>query len=341
VATIGSPLTGKVWRIEKDLGQPVKKGDVLALVDAAEVGRAKNDFLKALAQLNLKRQTLERIKGLVPQGVVSESRLQEIQTEEREAHIQVVSTQQVLVNLGLPIRSDDATGLAPEEIARRVQFLGLPPEVVKTLEGDTTTANLIPIKAALDGVVVFRKGVAGDLVDPAKTLFVVADPRRMLVTLHVRLEDAKALAEGQTVRFRPEGAKEEVTGVIREKGISTSVDEKTRTVQVRADLSNPSGKVRSNTFGAGRIVLRREANAVVVPNESVHWDGSCHIVFVQDKKFHSTGGLKVFHVRSVRPGGRDEKQTEIIAGLLPGENVVTQGSAILRAELLKNNLGEG
>jgi cobalt-zinc-cadmium efflux system membrane fusion protein len=49
----------------------------------------------------------------------------------------------------------------------------------------------------------------------------------------------------------------------------------------------------------------------------------------------------VFYARSVRPGARDGKQTEIIAGLLPGEVVATTGSASLRSELLKSNLGEG
>ena len=40
-------------------------------------------------------------------------------------------------------------------------------------------------------------------------------------------------------------------------------------------------------------------------------------------------------------GPRTEKFTEIIAGVLPGEVVATKGSDVLRAELLKNNLGEG
>ena len=50
---------------------------------------------------------------------------------------------------------------------------------------------------------------------------------------------------------------------------------------------------------------------------------------------------KVFHVRTVRLGAKNEKFTEIIAGVLPGEVVATKGSDVLRAELLKNNLGEG
>ena len=39
--------------------------------------------------------------------------------------------------------------------------------------------------------------------------------------------------------------------------------------------------------------------------------------------------------------GKDDRNTEIIAGVLPGEVVATRGSGTLRAELLKNNLGEG
>ena len=50
---------------------------------------------------------------------------------------------------------------------------------------------------------------------------------------------------------------------------------------------------------------------------------------------------KVFHVRKVRIGAKDAVHTEILAGILPGEVVASKGSGTLRAELLKNNLGEG
>lgn len=80
---------------------------------------------------------------------------------------------------------------------------------------------------------------------------------------------------------------------------------------------------------------------MVVPNEAVHWEGHCHIVFVRDKNYLKEGAFKVFHVRKVRPGVKDESHTEIIAGVLPHEVVASKGSGILRAELLKANLGEG
>src|SRR5262249_40050981 len=120
-----------------------------------------------------------------------------------------------------------------------------------------------------------------------------------------------------------------------------AADEKTRTLQVRAELENPGTWLRANTFGSGTIVLRQEKAAIVVPNEAIHWEGRCNVVFVQDRNFHDQGGHKVFHVRTVRTGVVGEKNTEVIAGLLPGEVVAAANSGVLRAELLRASLGEG
>jgi membrane fusion protein, heavy metal efflux system len=106
-------------------------------------------------------------------------------------------------------------------------------------------------------------------------------------------------------------------------------------------VPNPDGTLMAHTFGTGRVILRAEQDAIVVPSEAVHWEGDCHVVFVRDKHFLDAGAPKVFHVRSVRPGVDHAGNTEIIAGLLPGEVVATRNSAALRAELLKNNLGAG
>ena len=191
----------------------------------------------------------------------------------------------------------------------------------------------------MDGIVVARRVVAGEQVDASRVLFQLADTSRMWLTLNVSVEDAGRLALGQPVRFRPDGSREEVSGKL--VWISTTADQQTRMVTVRAELPNPNGQLRNETFGAGRIVLREEQEAVVVPNEAIHWEGCCNIVFVRDKGYFDKDSPKVFHVRTVRPGAKNEKATEIIAGVLPGEVVATKGSDALRAELLKNNLGEG
>ena len=104
-------------------------------------------------------------------------------------------------------------------------------------------------------------------------------------------------------------------------------------------MENDDGHLRANVFGTGKVILYEESQTVVVPSTAVQWEGCCHVVYIQpDKDFLQEGTPKVFHVRTVHLGAKNEETTEIIAGLLPGEVVATRGSSLLRAELLKDNL---
>ncbi len=337
VARLSARVPGSVWWVPKQVGDPVRRGEVLALVDAAEVGRAKAEFLQAVTQFRLRGKTYESLRSL--STAVAQQRVREAETALNEAQIRLLGAQQALINLGLPVDAEDVKELSEKQIAAHVRFLGLPATVRQSLDTKTTTANLLPVTSPLDGVMVVREVVAGEVVDTAKVLFVIADPRQMWLTLNLRQEDTKKLALGQPVRFRIDVTAEEVQGKVA--WISTNVDEKTRTVKVRANLANPEGRLRASSFGMGQVVLREEKNAIVVPNEAVHWEGDCFAVFVRDKHFLEKDAPKVFHVRKVRIGVKDAQNTEIIAGVLPGELVATKGSGTLRAELLKNNLGEG
>ncbi len=124
--------------------------------------------------------------------------------------------------------------------------------------------------------------------------------------------------------------------------ISTAADDVTRTVKVRVDLPNADGRLRANTFGTGRIVLREEPKAIVIPSEAIHWDGTCNVVFVRDKNFMQAGCAEDVS-RTERAAGREGRcvDTEIIAGLLPGEVIASKNSVVLEAQLLKSNLGAG
>lgn len=337
VARLSSRVPGTVWRVLKKVGEPVERGEVLALVDAADVGRAKTEFLQALVQFHLRRRSVERLTPLVASGAAPERQLREAESALSEARIRFLSAQQVLVNLGLPAtevpaRADDGGPLDAEQIAHKIQFLGLPDALSETLDRKTTPATLLPLKAPLGGLVTSREVVPGEVVDTTKVLLVVADVARMWLAIDVRLEDARALAVGQPVTFRPDGSAEHVEGKVT--WISTAVDEKTRTVKARAELDNAAGTLRARTFGAARVVLREEPRALVVPAEALHWEGCCSVVFVQDRDRPN-----LFHPRKVRPGAQDGAFVEILVGVLPGETVAAAGSAVLRAELLKHKLG--
>lgn len=337
VTRLASRAAGTVWRVEKNVGDPVREGDVLALVDAATVGQAKAELQQAVAQLNLHDQTVKRLESL--EGVVAGRRVLEAAARREQAEAAVLKAVQTLVNLGLPIALDELRGMGGQEIAARLHFLGLPAAVAQQLDPQQTTANLLCVLATRDGVVVSRDVVAGEVIDTSRTLFTIVDNRQMWLLLDVPLEDAQYVKVGQRVQFRPDGSSHEHTGQII--WISTRVDADTRTIKVRAELSNDDGQLRDESFGAGQIVLRDEQHVIVAPKEAIHWEGCCHVAFVRDKDFLAEGSYKVFHTRMVRPGVASGDQIELLAGLLPGEVVVTQGSGVLRAELLKGNLGAG
>lgn len=349
VAPIFTSVSGRIALVTEkgQIGACVQRGDILAVVDSMEVGKAKAEFLHAYAQSALRSKTFATLSALWQKGALPESRYLEADTAVHEARIRLLTAQQSLVNLGLPVRAEDISGLEPEELSRRLQHLGLAQSLVEKLGYGATTANLIPVVATRDGTVTASKVVAGAMVDQSKDLFIVADTAEMWLILHVPSEEVRYLRKrdgqsgtpGQRVRFRPDGSDREIDGEL--VWISNTVDAKTRSVPVRVNVPNPDGKLLANTYGTGRIILREEKNAVVVPDEALHWEKDCHVVFVRDKNFLSAGAPKVFHVRTVRPGVKMGKYTEIIAGLLPGEVIATKNSALLRAELLKSSLGEG
>jgi cobalt-zinc-cadmium efflux system membrane fusion protein len=335
-ARLSSRAPGAVFRAFKSVGDPVAQDEVIALVAAAEVGKAKSEFLLALAQFRAKTRTHAR---LAASASIPDSALREAETALSEAKIRLITAQQSLVNLGLPVQLDDFEKVADDKLAERVRFLGLPVKLADSLDPNTTTGNLLTVTAPFKGIVVNRDFVAGEVVDTAKILFTVADVDDVWLMLDLRAEDVKRIRRGQKVHFRPDSGNEEAIGSI--DWISTEADHKTRTVKARAILDNTQGHLRANTFGTAKVILREEPKAIVVPNDAVHWEGDCYVVFVRDKNYLKPGAPKVFHTRTVLPGAKDGEQTEIIAGVLPGEIVASSGSAVLRAELLRGNLGEG
>lgn len=337
VAHLSTRSPGTVRTVLKHLGQDVKAGDVLALVDAAEVGKAKAEVLQAFAGHQLRTEALASVKQ--SGGAVSGSRLRETEAALVEAEIRLSAACQALTNLGLPFDEADLKTLSAERLKAKLYFLGIPAEVAKQLDSKTATTSLLPVVTPLDGLIVSREIAVGEVVDVARVLYEVVDTRYLWLTFDLKGEDASRVNTGHPVRFKPDNGREELVGKIAWR--SGQADPRTRTVKVRADLADPERKQVANTFGSGRVILREEPEVVSVPNDAVHWEGCCHVVFVRDKDYLKSGSPKVFHVRKVRLGAKDAKSTEIIAGVLPGELVVTKGSGLLLTELLRADLGEG
>ena len=321
VARLAARVPGTAWRVTKQIGDTVQAGELLAIIDAAEVGKSKTEFLQGIVHVRLKTQALANLKN----APVPERQKKEAEAARRDAEVRLLSAEQALINLGLPVKAVEFGKLDVEDIANQLQRLGLARELSQS---DTDLpGTLLPLRAPLDGMVMQVDVIAGEVVDPADVLFVVADPRRMSVNLNVMATDVSWAQVGQSVRFRPDGVKAEFTGQV--DWIGTSADETTRTIPVRAIMPNADGKLRASALGVGRIVLREEPHAITVPNEAVQLIGKCQVVFVRDKDFLKPNGPKLFHARMVRTGAKDATNTEIIVGVTQGEVVATKGSPLL------------
>ena len=338
-AQLSSRVGGSIWRVEKHLGDVVRKGEVLLVIDSQEVGRLKAAFLNALVTFESRREQMAILEEV--QGAVMGRQLREARAALREARIHLVNDEQALVNLGLPVAIADYEALVDEARAERIRTVGLPEGLLTELNDDVVTSNLLPLAAPFDGIVVGRDAVVGEVVEAAKPIFEVADVSRMILALKVDKEDAGKVAIGQPVRFRPDGSNEEYSSRIT--WISTEVDQATRTLQVRAVVDNiqtlpaaTQAGLRAHTFGSGKIEIDRRGTAIVVPSQSVQWDGSRWVVFVPT-------GDAAFTACEVQPGVREGNVVEIVGDPSEGvlERVVGAGSHVLKSQVLLERIESG
>ncbi|HET6880885.1 MAG TPA: efflux RND transporter periplasmic adaptor subunit [Pirellulales bacterium] len=339
IAQLSARVAGTVWSVEKKVGEPIKKGEIMAIIEALDVGRAKSEFLQAVVAAELRQNTLLRMRKY--QSAISDRDLREAETDAREARIKLFNAQQTLINLGLPVRLEDMDNLNDTELVERIHFLGLPKKLVERLDPQKTTANLVPLVAPFDGMVIGRDIVVGELVEPSTSgQFVIADVRRMWVELDVRKEDAPRIRRGQEVMFSADGLKEKVHGKLA--WISTEVDKRTRMVQARIEVDNPlihgegsppDGQrlLRANMFGSAHVRIQERTDAIVVPTLAIQRDGAVNVVFVRTDE-------RVFQPRPVELGIVNGPYTEVLTGLRPGDEVAAGGSHVLKAEVVKQRL---
>ncbi len=313
-AEIRPRVSGFLSEVKADLGDAVTKGEVLAVVDSAEVGAAKARYIAARASVDLAQATYERTKVLAATGSVAARQELESRTALAEAQAALRESAQRLKNL----RFDD------EALAR----------LAKTQD----TSSLLPITAPIPGTVVALEAVPGEAVEPTTQIYALADTRSMWLWIDVYEADIDAVKAGQAVTFTISGANPDAKGPAfagKVTWVGTEVDPTTRTTRVRAELANPDGRLRAHQFGRAEVRLGDEHEAVVVPREAVQRRYQDHLVFLA----MADGTYRPQRVQ-VRPAARGDR-LEVAAGLAAGQRVVTTGAFFLKTETMKDALGAG
>lgn len=324
-ADLSPRASGIAWEVFKKEGDRVRKGEVLAIVAAAEVGRAKSDFLQAIVQVQLRGKIHNALTSLP--DIVTLRRLQEAEAAYAEARIQMFNGQQTLWNRGVPVQYQECMKLPDEKAVEKLRFLGLPKEFLDKSNLEFLPANLLPVIAPFDGDIVRRELVIGEYVTPNHPQFVIADLDHLWIQLEVRQEDAALLRLGQEVELTPDSS----PGVIARgkiNWISPFVDTKTRTVRVRSEVRNESRELLAHTFGAGRIQVQSIPESLAVPQQAIQRFAGRPVLFVQLEE-------ECYAARRVELGIEDGNWVEVRSGLRPGDRVVTNGSHLLESEIVR------
>lgn len=302
VARIGASVIGRITDLNVMLGQSVKPGQVLARLHSTELGTAQLAYLKARAQTELQATNRERARQLFAADVISRGELQKRENEYDVAN-------------------------AEWRAARdQLSVLGMPRNAIENLGRDGNISSFSSVVSTLAGTLVEFKVAVGQVVQPAETLFTVADLSRLWGIAEVPESQADLVAEGQSVDIEvPALNNQKFTGKLIYVG--QIVNPTSRTVLVRTALDNADGRLKPAML-SNMLISGRATERVVIPSSAVVRTDDQDMVYVETKP-------GTFRATRVTLGqGYNGKRT-VQSGIHAGQRIVTEGAFHL------NNLRNG
>jgi multidrug efflux pump subunit AcrA (membrane-fusion protein) len=214
----------------------------------------------------------------------------------------------------------------------RAQLLmfGYQPEEVDRMDPirEGAAVSLHAVRAPLGGSIVEQHAVTAERVRPMIQLFQIADYSKLWLTADVYETDLALVGNlaGSKVRYRLPG-QPEMPGEASVFSVAGAVDPATRTVTVRGNVDNPSGRLKAGSFIEVELT-RTMPDAISIPLEAVQREGTEPFVFL-----HEEG--ERFRRMPVRLGAESDGRVIVISGLASGQRVVARGGFILKSELMK------
>ncbi len=221
-------------------------------------------------------------------------------------------------------RADDNARALLESARRRLAYWDIAPDDVRRIEETGEVTKTLTLRAPASGVVVEKNVVEGDRVTPGMAAYRIADLSRVWIEADVFERDLGLVREGQHAMVRFEAFPGEVFhGAVTYVYPTVSMD--SRTGRVRLELPNAEGRLRPGMYARVDLDIPAAEHALVVPRSAVLNTGTRSLVFVQA----ADGTLEPREVTPGRSAGRD---MAILAGLEPGERVVSSAAFLVDAE---------
>lgn len=312
IAHVSPRIPGRVSSVNAFLGDKVTKGEVLAELDSIELGQAKAEYLKARADLEVARANFKR--------------------EERLYGRQISSEKEYLDARGEFLRAEAALNASAETL----RLLGLSDADLKAVSwtGHRYPPSIFPLTAPFDGTIIEQHTVLGELIAPENNAYTIVDLTQLWIQLDVYEKDLRHVGKGKPVDVAVDAYPDEkFTGEVTY--VSDVLDESTRTARARVEIENQDGRLKPGMFASALITIPGGGeDALTVPSSAVQQVRGKPTVFVRE-------GEGVFEAREITAGREAGGYVEVLKGVSPGDEVVTEGGFYLKSLMLRDQTGDG
>jgi membrane fusion protein, heavy metal efflux system len=312
-ARLAAPVEGRVMAVHVRVGDRVRRGQALVVLQSAGGSAARADLVKGAAEVASRRSALayartarERAERLLDAKAGSPQDVERARADEDLAQSAFGAAQ--------------AERTRAEGVARQLGISGPSDDVV--------------VRSPLDGVVIARDALPGSVATPGGALVTVADVSRLWLEVAAPDRAAQTLRAGARVRFTT-GALPGQTFEARIDSVGGGLDAQTRTLPVRASVANTSGLLRPNMFATVFVEAGSETTALRVPDAAVVLVDEQPAVFVAAPE--PDGGAR-FERRRVELGRKEGGRTLVTGGIRAGENVVTEGAFAIKSQLERSKM---
>jgi cobalt-zinc-cadmium efflux system membrane fusion protein len=279
---------GRVVEIKAKLGDSVRKGQTLLLIDSPDVSQAFSDYQKFKADEQLAAKQVARAQLLYDKGAIAQADLELAQDGDAKAKV-------------------DA-----QTAAQRIKVLG----------GNLNNPSpLLPVVAPISGTIVDQQITGGTGVksmDNSPNLFTIADLSTVWVVCDVYEDMLSRVHVGDTAEITLNAYPDQkFPGKV--VNISEVLDPATRSAKVRIEMPNPKGLMRAGMFVTATFKGRQLIERVIIPTSAV--------VHLHDKDWvFVPTGKNQFRRTALQLGPQmSDGYQQVMNGLKPDEKVVTNG----------------
>jgi cobalt-zinc-cadmium efflux system membrane fusion protein len=305
---ISSPVQGRVLEVRARLGDRVKAGDILLVVDSPDIAQAYSDFIREHSELSYATRSFHLAKDLYKTKAFPLKDLKQAENDLVKAQAEFRRAKERLLSLRIPAG-----------------------ELNKPVSKQHITSRF-ELRSPLTGTVVERTVTPGQSVggDSGQVLFTVADLERLQVVADVYERDLAVVHQGQGATVTVE-AYPDLTFPAGVAAIGDIVDPNTRTIKVWAWVNNDHRKLKPEMFARLHLNLGEGESFIAVPKEAVLVvDGNEYVYVVESEGRYAK--------RPVKVSPASGELVRVLEGLTIGDLVVTKGAVLLKANEAKGSL---